>query len=284
MEEEKKENNKNTSIDLNRSVFDEMPAKFAFWAGLVTGSAILSVMGLIIMAIMMVKGVDISSDSKGKNDNKEVTAQEDNNEAANTNAAPTPSPSAAPAAAPSTGVEAASGSFDVASAKNVKGSGNVAIVEFSDFECPFCQRFNPTMAEVMEKYDGKVQHVYKHFPLSSIHPNAEIAAIGSECAGDQGKFWEMHDALFAEQDRLSGGKKAVVEIASELGLDKDQFSACLEDDAKKAIVANDTAEGQSLGCTGTPCPLLVVDGKVVQKFQGAVPISVIDTALAEYVN
>ncbi|OGG14788.1 hypothetical protein A2773_06840 [Candidatus Gottesmanbacteria bacterium RIFCSPHIGHO2_01_FULL_39_10] len=80
----------------------------------------------------------------------------------------------------------------------VRGDKNakVTIVEFSDFQCPFCVRAHPTMKQVLKEYEGKVKLVYKHFPLTSIHPKAEKAAQASECAKDQGKFWEFHDKLF----------------------------------------------------------------------------------------
>lgn len=75
----------------------------------------------------------------------------------------------------------------------------VTIVEFSDFECPFCMRAFPTVQQIMDTYPNEVKVVYKHLPLTNIHPNAERAAIASECARDQGKFWEMHDKMFSTQ-------------------------------------------------------------------------------------
>lgn len=86
-----------------------------------------------------------------------------------------------------------------------KGPKNapVTIVEFSDFQCPYCERAFPTINQVMKEYDGKVQLVFKHFPLISIHPRAQKTAEASLCAGDQGKFWEFHDALFKTQTEWS---------------------------------------------------------------------------------
>lgn len=271
---EQKEHKKITK-PVSGSVFDEMPAKFAFWSGLVTGAAVLSLLTVIIMLVLMVKGVNLTP--SGDDDKKDSTKTEEVEDAAPTAAAPTAAPTEA--AAPTVG-----GKVDVSEAKNTRGSGEVAIVEFSDFDCPFCQRFSPTMDQVMEEYDGKVQHVFKHFPLTNIHPDAEKDAIASECAGDQGKFWEMHDELFDKQDLK--GEDALLEIAGDIGLDVGAFTTCLEDkdNAKRDLVRAESTEGQQLGCTGTPCPLLVVDGEVVEQFRGAVPFETIDAALAEYVE
>ena len=79
----------------------------------------------------------------------------------------------------------------------------ITFVEFSDFQCPFCNRVYPTINQLMKDYDGKVQLVFKHFPLISIHPHAQKAAEAAECAKDQGKFWEFHDALFENQQDWS---------------------------------------------------------------------------------
>lgn len=81
-------------------------------------------------------------------------------------------------------------------------NAKVAIVEFSDFQCPFCQRFHPTMQRVLQEYGDDVKWVYRHFPLDSIHPRARPSAAASECAAEQDKFWEFMNALFANQDRI----------------------------------------------------------------------------------
>lgn len=273
---EQKEHTKITK-PVTGSVFDEMPAKFAFWSGIVTGAAVLSLLAVLVMVVLMVKGISLTPSA---NDNDTTTADSKAENAEPTNVAPTPAPAAA--ADPEAGVAPASGNIDVAAAKNVRGTGDVTIVEFSDFDCPFCKRFTPTIDQIVEDYDGQVKHVYKHFPLTNIHPDAERDAIASECAGDQGKFWEMHDQLFEKQDVK--GKDALTDIATDIGLDVAAFETCLSDPAKKTLVQADAAEGQSLGCTGTPCPLLVVDGEVKQQFRGAVPVETIEAALAEYVQ
>ena len=102
----------------------------------------------------------------------------------------------------------------------------VTIVEFSDFECPFCKRVVPTLEQVTQKYGDKVRLVFRQFPLSSIHPNAQKAAEAALCANDQGKFWEMHDAMFKDQKALEVAALKVT--AGNIGVDKAKFDQCLD--------------------------------------------------------
>ncbi len=143
-------------------------------------------------------------------------------------------------------------------------SAPVTIVEFSDFECPFCQRVNPTMERVIEEYGDVVQIVFRQFPLDSIHANARKAAEASLCADDQGKFWEMHDLMFAEQKQLSVA--SLQEKATRLGLDEAEFSICLTSGRKAAAVEEDVRAGTLAGVTGTPA--IFVNGRPMS---GAVP-------------
>jgi protein-disulfide isomerase len=154
---------------------------------------------------------------------------------------------------------------DIAGAP-VKGSANakVTIVEFSDFECPFCSRVLPTMKKVEEVYGDKVRVAFRQFPLESIHPNARKAAQASLCAHDQGKFWEMHDALFAKQKELAVGQLKGHAVA--LGLDAEKFNTCLDSNKYDKQVTADLEAGQAAGVSGTPA--LFVNGRLVA---GAVP-------------
>jgi protein-disulfide isomerase len=126
----------------------------------------------------------------------------------------------------------------------------VTIVEFSDFHCPFCRAVKPTMAQVLAKYGDQVRHVYRHFPLDSIHPQARRAAEASWCADQQGKFWPYHDRLYA------GGSDAspatLTRIATESGLDLAAFEACLAGDQARAAVQRDVEDGAEHGVSGTP--------------------------------
>jgi protein-disulfide isomerase len=102
----------------------------------------------------------------------------------------------------------------------------VTIVEFSDFECPYCQSVQPTLNQLMDKYAGKVRLSYRDFPLRDIHPQADGAAVGARCAGEQGKFWEYHHLLFKDQTRLDLSR--LKEHAAALRLDEKPFGACVE--------------------------------------------------------
>ncbi len=125
----------------------------------------------------------------------------------------------------------------------------IAVVEFSDFQCPFCGRVTPTLDQVEREYGDDVRIVFKHLPLS-IHPKAPAAHAASWAAHQQGKFWEMHDKIFANQRDLSDD--TFVRYAGELGLDLDRFESDRASDDAKDAVAADVAEAGKLGVTGTP--------------------------------
>ncbi len=126
----------------------------------------------------------------------------------------------------------------------------VTIVEFSDFECPYCQAMLGTIKNVQETYGEKVRLVYRQFPLNSIHPNAQKAAEASLCANDQGKFWEMHDLMFEDQRGLS--VEALTKKAESLELDGPTFEECLTSNKYAEQVKQDVMDGTVVGVTGTP--------------------------------
>lgn len=126
----------------------------------------------------------------------------------------------------------------------------LVIVEYSDYQCPFCQRAeDDAVAKIKENFGDAVEFEYKHFPLS-FHPNAQKAAEASECARDQNKFWEYHAILFKNQQSL--GVDNLKKYAKDLGLDADTFNACLDNNEKATLVQAQMAEGQSKGVSGTP--------------------------------
>lgn len=136
----------------------------------------------------------------------------------------------------------------------MKGDVNapVTIVEFSDFECPFCARFySQTLGQIESEYidTGKVKLIFRDFPLS-FHQNAQKAAEAAECADDQGKFWEMHDAIFENQQSLS--LSSLKQWAGQIGLDTVEFNSCLDSGKHAEEVQNDFKEGASYGISGTP--------------------------------
>ena len=125
----------------------------------------------------------------------------------------------------------------------------VMIVEFSDYQCPYCNRVEATLKEVLAKYGNNVSLAYRDFPLTAIHSQAEIAAEASRCALEQGRFWEYHDQLFAAP-KLD--KDALVEYARNLKLDHKQFGSCLTSGKYKAAIEKDSEEGKKAGVQGTP--------------------------------
>jgi protein-disulfide isomerase len=136
-----------------------------------------------------------------------------------------------------------------------KGEGSVTLVEFSDFQCPACLSVQAPLKQILNKYEGKVQFVYRHFPLSSIHKNAQMAAQASEAAHQQNKFWEMHDKLFETQASWQGigdPREVFIGYAKELGLDEAKFVNDLESQSTKDVVNQDLLATTRYRLTGTP--------------------------------
>jgi protein-disulfide isomerase len=154
-----------------------------------------------------------------------------------------------------------------------KKDAPVELVEFSDFQCPFCQRMAPTLKEVKQKYPDKVKIVYRQFPLTNIHPFAFKAAEASLCANEQGKFWELHDVMFSDQKKL--GVSDLKAAAKSLGMDEGKFNSCLDSGRYVEQVQKDSKEAQRLGVTGTPA--IFING--VQLNGGAVPYTVVEDAI-----
>jgi protein-disulfide isomerase len=157
-------------------------------------------------------------------------------------------------------------------------TAKVTIVEFSDYQCPFCGRYaTQTMPQLLDEYvkTGKVRYVFRNFPLEQLHPSAEKAAEASSCAGDQGKFWEAHDRLFKNQQALD--LKQLQSHAVALGLDLAKFQQCLESGKYASAVMADVAEGQNFNVRGTPSFFFGTEMKdsklkAVKFLSGAVPL------------
>jgi protein-disulfide isomerase len=132
----------------------------------------------------------------------------------------------------------------------------VTVVEFSDFQCPFCRRVAAPLKQLRERYGDKVHIVFMNYPLS-FHANAAKAAEAALCADEQGQFWQFHDRLFENQTRLD--VSSLHRYAAELGLDKDRFETCLDAGRYRAEVQAQTSEGSRLGVSGTPA--LFVNGR-----------------------
>jgi protein-disulfide isomerase len=161
----------------------------------------------------------------------------------------------------------------------IRGDVNapITLIEYSDFECPFCAKLIPTVDQLLDEYDGQVRLVYRHFPLSSIHPNAQKAAEAAECAGEQGKFWEMHDLLFANQQALTVTNLKA--YAGQLKLNQGQFDSCLDTSKYASKVNAQAQEAQAAGITGTPGTF--VNDQLVK---GAFPYTTFQQIVEGYLN
>jgi protein-disulfide isomerase len=159
----------------------------------------------------------------------------------------------------------------------------ITMIEFSDFQCPFCRKFyKETLPQIKKEYiaTGKVKLVYRDFPLS-FHPGATPAAEGTECAREQGKFWEMHDVIFDEQEKQGSGTIQFTALdvkkwAGNIGLDTTRFNQCLDSGKYKQEVEKDVADGVAAGVSGTPA--IFINGKLVV---GAQPFSAFKVVIDE---
>ena len=152
-------------------------------------------------------------------------------------------------------------------------TAQVTIVEFSDFQCPYCSKVVPTIKEIAARYPEQVRIVFRHLPLS-FHDNARIAAYGSICAGNQDRFWEYHDLLFANQRAL--GREQLSGYAATLALDMEKFETCMSAPETEALVAKDLKDAEQLGASGTPA--FFVNGIFLS---GAQPIEAFDELIQE---
>src|SRR3989304_3001183 len=142
----------------------------------------------------------------------------------------------------------------------VKGAldGHVTIVEFSDFECSYCAKVEPTINKVLDEYKNEVKLIYRHFPLVLFHKNAFKASLAAEAAGKQGKFWEMHDKMFNNQQNIK--EEDLLKYAEELKLDMEAFTKAMNSQEAKEIVERDMQLGKEFGVLATPT--FFVNGKM----------------------
>ncbi|MFB5613385.1 MAG: DsbA family protein, partial [Nitrosarchaeum sp.] len=167
----------------------------------------------------------------------------------------------------------------------------ITIIEFSDFQCPFCARFHiQTLPSILEQYveTGKVKLVFRDFPIQNIHPNAMPAAVAAECANEQGKFWEYHDKLFDNQgvwDKMEIPDAIAIfkEYSTKLNLNQDQFNTCLDSGKYIEEINNDLNDGREYGVNGTPGFFIGNEKIGFVKINGAQPFesfkNVIDSQL-----
>ena len=158
----------------------------------------------------------------------------------------------------------------------------VTIVEFSDFQCPSCKAFDPVIKGILAKHPNDVRVIFRHFPLTTIHSNAQAAAQAAEAAKTFGKFWEMHDMLFQEQNiwadlDSAGFQKKLEEYAEKLTIDKSEFQKKMNSNEVKEVVTVDVSDGTRANVNGTPT--FFVNGQLVPAPQQL--STVVDSALAK---
>ncbi len=213
--------------------FFDMSPKQSLVMGVSWGVALISIVALVV----------VIGGGQGATNGQVLGAQVNANTNANTNTAPTQ---------PTQPTADVSKLSPVTDQDYIRGNKNAAVtlIVISDFQCPFCERHEPTLAQILEAYGDKVRIVWRNFPLTSIHPYAQKAAEAAECAGEQGKFWEMHDKLFANQEVLD--VDSLKSYTKALGLNESQFNQCLDSGKYTAKIAQQAQEAQAAGVTGTP--------------------------------
>jgi len=165
---------------------------------------------------------------------------------------------------------------------HIKGnpSAEVSIIEFSDYECPFCQRVHSTLNQIVEDFDGEVKWIYRHFPLTSIHSNAFSAGVAGECVAQLGgneSFWNFTEQLFASQDSLS--EALYEDIASSNGIQADALKKCMGESRIREIVQDQTQNAIDSGGRGTPYVIVVNKKGETFPFSGALPYEQIRTII-----
>lgn len=244
-----------------RSMFDGASPKLTF----LFGAATAVVLAIIIGALIIIPRA-YSSRASGTSSTLP------------TSTGTTPGATTQPSATAPTGTDPVGNAKAVSKDDHVRGAKNpkVYLVEYSDFECPFCKRFHPTMQQALEEFGDSVAWVYRHFPLS-FHANAQKEAEASECANELGgndAFWKYTDKIF-ERTTSNGTGFALdqlVPLAKEIGLNESKFKSCLDSGKYSAHVNQDISEGTGAGVNGTPTTfIMTADGNTISSVPGALP-------------
>lgn len=162
----------------------------------------------------------------------------------------------------------------------------ITFVEYSDLECPFCKRFHPTMLQIMEKYGKDVRWVYRHFPLDSLHSQARPEAIASECANEQGKFWEFIDKIYEVTPGNDGiDLSKLADYAKEVGVKNiSKFQTCVDNKQFADRVERDSQSGAAAGVNGTPNTTIVGPNGETTVIAGAEPFASVEAKLLQYLK
>ncbi len=249
----------------HKSFFDQLSPKTALVAGLVGGLLVLCAIGFFILLGIMLKGKTLGSADTG---------------------AGIPVAQPQPAAANQPTAQAPTGAVPpLTNADHVRGDKNAQLtwIEYSDFECPFCKRFHPSMLQMMREYGGKIKWVYRHFPLS-FHQNASKEAEATECANELGgndAFWKYTDAILERTTSNGTGFSldALVPLAKELGLSESKFKTCLDSGKFAQHITQEMNAGSAAGVNGTPGSFLIGKDGQAQLVSGALPFEQIKTLI-----
>ena len=231
-------------MEEKKQLFEGSNPRLVFVLGIVVGIGVFSLLSLAILVAM-------SGDDK------------DTEEKANSNAI-APTADTAPA-----GDAVSAEAISITEDDYVFGNpdAEVTFVEFSDFQCPFCSKFHPTMSAFAEANKDNIRWIFKHFPLKS-HPQAQPAAVAVECAGEQGKFFEYNEGLFENQSSLS--EEYYTQLAGELGLNTVEFDTCLSAGEHDNKISADYNMALEAGVTGTPNVIVFNKAGEAQMVSGAV--------------
>lgn len=256
-------------MDSKPDFFSTMPSKPSFFFGLVSGIAGVSILGLLLT----LSGALPNSRGPSALAGAPVAAAP---------SAPTPS---APAPLPPAGDPP-----PVTDADHIRGNkdAKITLIEYSDFECPFCKRFHPTMQQALQEFDGDVRWIYRHFPLD-FHVNAQKEAEASECANELGgndAFWKYSDMIFERTQSNGTGLPltSLVPMAKELGLDEAKFKDCLDSGKYAGHVTDEMAAGSAAGINGTPGTFLIDANGNAQVISGAQPYEAVRAAIQSVLN
>ena len=249
-----------SSSHQNKGFFESFSSKTSFFIGLIGGILIICAVGFFVLLGITLSHKNAIDDT---NSNNNVAVNNNNQAQQPTDPNNPPSPQLSDVSKPT-------------SADHVRGSLNakVVMIEYSDFQCPYCKMAHATLKQLVSDYKGQVAWVFRNFPLESIHPYAKKGAEAAECASEQGKFWEYADKLYDNQSSFSD--TYFTQAATELGLDMTKFNSCLTSEKYSSKIEASAQEAAKAGITGTP-GIFVND----QFVRGALPIDnfkqVIDT-------
>lgn len=254
----------------NNSFFTKFTPKQSFLIGIGSGLAVLFVIGFFVLLTVVIRGGDVSLGKSVASNNQPVAVAPVANDSA-------PQPSGEIRLAVVTDKDWIRGK------KNAK----ISVVEFSDTECPFCKRFHPTMQRLIQEYPNDVNWVYRHFPLTSIHPKAPKEAEATECAGElagNDGFWKYVDRLFEITPSNNNLDPAQLpQIAEDVGINRKKFEKCLDSGKYSKKVQDQANDAILAGAQGTPYSVIVVGNQKIS-VSGAQPFEAFKTIIDEVLN